>query len=206
MPSVRAAQSEAFVPDGAEVIVKVSRDTRSVLSRGGRGGAPLIPMPKKKYPYQVVLDDRAEKKREACRLVETCREQLELAEAESERLRLAADECRRLRMAAQRELTELSSGTVKGYQIVEHLDYVAELKHREAESKARVAEQQVVVARAASVLERAMTMLVEAARDEQASEKHLEDWLRERRREEERVEQKRLDEIGSIFHGRRSPG
>ena len=163
-------------------------------------------MSKKKYPYQVVLDARAEKKREASRLVQTCYDQLELAKAEAERLRLAAGDCRRLRVDAQLELNELSSGPAKGYQLVEHLGYVAGLKQFEAEAEARLAAQQAVVARAAGELERALAALVEAARDEQASEKHLEDWLRERRREEERAEQKRLDEIGSIFHGRRSPG
>ena len=161
-------------------------------------------MPKKRYPYQVVLDARVEKRCEASRLVKTCREQLELADEKLESLRLDVVGCRRLRADAQRELTELSSGPAKGYQMVEHLDYVAELKQRESEAEARLAEQQMVVARAAAVLERALTALVEAARDEQASEKHLKDWLCERRREEERAEQKRLDEIGSIFHGRRS--
>jgi flagellar biosynthesis chaperone FliJ len=160
-------------------------------------------MPKKKYPYQVVLDARAEKKREASLLVKSRREQLEAARAKLDLLGLAFEECRRRRVTAQHALKELSSGPAKGYQLVEHLDYVEELKQGEAEAGALVKEQLAVVTRAVGLLEQAGMALVEAARDEQAAEKHLEGWLRERHREEERAEQKRLDEIGSIFHSRR---
>jgi flagellar export protein FliJ len=160
-------------------------------------------MPKKKYPYQVVLDVRAEKKREAGRVVASCREQLEEAEAELARRVRAVEESRRLHADAQQVLDELSTGPAKVRHVVEHREYVAELKHKERESEARVAEQRVEVARAAGALERAMSALVEAAREEQAAENHLADWRREQRREEERAEQKRFDEIGTAFYGRR---
>jgi len=160
-------------------------------------------MPKKKYPYQVVLDARAEKKREARLLVESRREQLEEARARHKPLCLDFKERRRRRVAAEHALKELSSGPAKGYQMVEHLDYVEELKEFEAAAAALFKEQLAEVTRAVGLLEQAGVALVEAARDEQAAEKHLEGWLRERRREEERAEQKQLDEIGSIFHGRR---
>ena len=163
-------------------------------------------MQKKKYPYRIVLEARAEKKREAGRFAATCRKRLERAEEELTRRAHAVEDCRRQREAAQRALDEMSVGPAKARHVVEHLEYLAELKQKQGEAEASVIEQRAEVGRAVGTLEQAVSALAEAARDEQAAENHREDWHRERRREEERAEQKRLDELGSIFHGRRRHG
>lgn len=160
-------------------------------------------MQKKKYPYQVVLDARAEKKRQAELFVKSCREQLEQAEEELACRVRAVEGCARVCAAAQQALDELSRSPAKARLVVEHLEYIAELQQQQGEAEARAVEQREVVARAAGTVEQALSALTEAARDEKAVENHREDWRHERRREEARAEQKRLDEAGSILHGRR---
>lgn len=163
-------------------------------------------MPKReKYGLKRLIEVRERAKDDAVKKLAERRAELASTETELQARRDAVESCRRSQRRAETEMLEQAAGGIKTNQIVAHRQFLSDLRRDEIDLIAAVEHQMNVVARAENEVEKALKMLEEAAKDVRVVEKHRENWLRDRRVETVRGEQKINDEIGAILHERQGP-
>ena len=162
-------------------------------------------MKAKKYRLETVLGIRGRAKDEAAKGVAARLQQLEKAEEELNYRRRRLQACYERQDQAQTLMnTELNKG-LQARSILEHQNYLNDLRKTEAQLQEEVEKQIQTVARAEKELEAAREKLIEAARELKAIEVHKTNWQDSERAQENRRSQKISDEIGAILHGRRKP-
>lgn len=160
-------------------------------------------MKTKKYRLQTVLEIRSRAKDKAAQLVALRMQQLEQAEIELNRRQRNLQACfDKQNQAVSIMNEELNKGS-QTHNILQHRNFLDDLRKLEIELKAEVEKQLQVVAKAEKEVESAREKLLESARDLKAIEVHKTNWTTFERSEENRREQKLSDEIGAILHGRK---
>lgn len=153
-------------------------------------------MKKDRYRLESVLDERRRAKDSAIgRLVEQ-RENLSRAEADLELRQHAVANCREQTRLTVMKMSEQANRGIAAGRLVEYRAQLSDLREREDQLRRQVEQQRDVVRRAEAAVEQARHALTAAAQDERVIEKHRESWAANLRREENKREQKTLDEVG----------
>lgn len=159
-------------------------------------------MKMKKYRLQTVLEIRNRAKDEAARMVALRLQQLEQAEIELNRRQKNLQACFEKQNQANSLMAQELNKGLPAHSILNHRNYLDDLRKLESELKAEIEKQLQVVANAEKELETARGKLVESARQLKAIEIHKTNWQTSEQSEKNRREQKLSDEIGAILHGR----
>jgi flagellar export protein FliJ len=157
-----------------------------------------------KYRLQTVLDVRDKAKQDAATHLAACR--TKVAEAEGELLRRLqkVERCREDQERLRRRMLQVTLEGVQAHSLVQHRLYLEELKRVEADLRQAVEQQRAAIAKLEREVDAAIVKLVEASREVQAIEKHRDAWREKSRREAERREQKRNDEISTAAFVRKT--
>ncbi|HOT01962.1 MAG TPA: hypothetical protein PLY66_13240 [Acidobacteriota bacterium] len=154
---------------------------------------------KPKYRLQPVLDQKEKAKSDAEKALARAHQALaeekrKLQELEEQKTRLLAqiDDARQKRdqKAMEGELTVQESQQYKMY--------IQGLHEQRKELDVRIYKQTKVVERAAEAVEKTKAELIRCAKEFEAMNKHKDGWLQQLKLEEQKKEQKLMEEIGMI--------
>lgn len=160
-------------------------------------------MKSEKYRLQKVLEIRSWAKEEATKTVTLSLQKLEQTEVDLNRCQLNLKSCKEKQKQAVKFLeVELNKG-LSTNNIIQHRNFLDDLKKQEIELKNEVEKQKKIVEIAKKELDSAEEKLLETVRELKAIETHKTNWQTSEQNEKNRQDQKISDEIGAILHSRK---
>lgn len=157
-------------------------------------------MKKTDYRLQTVLEIRTNKKDEAAKGVAACLATLEEEEIELNRKQNALDHCHEMKIKADYQLNKLINKGLAAHLVLQHRNYLNDLKSLEIKLESELEEQKHNVETAKRYLEISRLKLIESTKELQAIENHKSNWKTSEYVRKSKKEQKLSDEIGLILH------
>lgn len=160
-------------------------------------------MKKTKYRLQTVLEIRTQKKEEAAKGVAVCLANLENEEIELKRRINILQDCLENQRKAKIKMNEQFYKGLSAHTVLQHRNYIEDLKVSEIELKSEVEQQKQILETAKMQLEISRRDLIESTKELQAIENHKSNWKEVEINKKNKREQKISDEIGLILHGQK---
>ncbi len=154
---------------------------------------------KYKYRLQIVLDEKKRNKEEAVRRVNEARNKLEEEEKKYNELvkkreklieKIKSEKERRINFSSDENFTVDDSVKLKMY--------IEGLENKKKLLEAEIFNQREKVSEAKGFLKIEEEKLISATKEYEAFKKHKEKWVQKMKREEEKKEQKKIEEIGTL--------
>lgn len=160
--------------------------------------------PQPKYRLEPVLEQKERAKKDAEKALAAARQAMEEEERKKEQLekeKAALNE--RIEATKVKRDQKAMEGSLSVKESQQYKIFINGLTDQRKEVDLKIFKQSKAVERAAEAVEKAKTELVRCAKEHEAMAKHKEQWLNQLKLEEQKKEQKLMEEIGMIQFMRR---
>ena len=154
---------------------------------------------KQKYNLAAVLKLRERTREAAADDARRRQEALREEQAKLEQCLVRVLECRRQQQIARDRTVNAANQAVAVKKLTDNHFYLIELRRLEQQLIAASNQQKSAVNQARQAVDHALAALVEATKEVRVIEKHRENWLQQLKLDENRREQKMLDEIATSY-------
>jgi flagellar export protein FliJ len=155
--------------------------------------------PKPKYRLQPVLDQKEKAKKDAEQALAEAHRRLREEEEKKRALEQEKENAlRRIEEAREKRDQKAMAGELTVQESQTYKQFIQGLHERRKELDIQIYKQTKAIERAADGVEKAKGELIQKAKEFEAMSKHKEQWLKQLEMEEQKKEQKLMEEIGMI--------